>query len=247
MIRTSNELYQRPIHAVDGDLGTVFDLYFDDRSWNIRYIVAELGSWFKSKRVLISPSAFAEFDGASLKVHLTRKEISDCPDNENDKPVYLQEKERAEALYAMLQSYNATGGPSLVVPFVPPVSGEDVQVGGRWNRHLRSARVVTQYALCTEEKTVGQARNLLIDDRSWMVAYVVFWPLGTPPDEERLFETGSVVAIEWGVQSMILDSASFSLSRCPVFVQRRHSNISYEELIKLFKGSPRNSAAKWDA
>jgi hypothetical protein len=240
MIRTFNDLRERPIHAVDGELGKVGDLYFDDRSWHVRYMVAELGSWFKSKRVLISPLALGEFDGVALKVHLTKQEIAECPDTEKDKPVYLQEKERTEALYTMVQSYNPAAGLGMVLPFVPPVNGDELHIGGRWNRHLRSSRIVTQYTLNNEEGKIGLVRDFVIDDRSWIIRYVVFSPAGRAHHEERLLESRPVASIEWGEERMTLETSSLDLSQCPVFDRDRHVNISNEELLHLLGSSPRS-------
>jgi uncharacterized protein YrrD len=45
------------IRATDGTVGHVKDFYFDDKSWVVRYLVAETGSWLSSRKVLISPIA----------------------------------------------------------------------------------------------------------------------------------------------------------------------------------------------
>ena len=247
MIRTCDELYQRPIHAVDGELGKVFDLYVDDFSWHIRYVVAELGSWFKSRRVLLSPLALAEYDGGSLKVHLTKQEIADCPGNDRDKPVTLQEKERLDALFTMAQSYSATGDPGMVLPFVPPAKGDELRIGDLWNRRLRSSRIIRRYALCTDEGKAGQARDFLIDDRSWTIKYLVFSPAGQHHKVHRLIEAQKIGSIEWSGECMTLETSRKALLRLPAFDQERHVNISYEELLNQLASPARNTAVEGGA
>jgi uncharacterized protein YrrD len=41
------------IRATDGELGTVDDIYFDDETWAIRYLIVDTGGWLGGRRVLI--------------------------------------------------------------------------------------------------------------------------------------------------------------------------------------------------
>ena len=38
MLRTAGELKGVTIEAMDGDIGSVQDLYFDDQTWTVRYV-----------------------------------------------------------------------------------------------------------------------------------------------------------------------------------------------------------------
>jgi hypothetical protein len=38
MLQSINKLYDDKIGALDGDVGHVEDMYFDDRSWAVRYL-----------------------------------------------------------------------------------------------------------------------------------------------------------------------------------------------------------------
>ena len=65
------------LNARDGEIGKVKDLYFDDRHWTIRYLVADTGTWLTSRQVLISPYAMGGIlkDGKDISVDLTKKQI----------------------------------------------------------------------------------------------------------------------------------------------------------------------------
>jgi uncharacterized protein YrrD len=39
MLLSARELQKFTIGATDGDIGSVDDLYFDDESWTVRYLV----------------------------------------------------------------------------------------------------------------------------------------------------------------------------------------------------------------
>ena len=80
MLRTAGELKGVTIEAMDGDIGSVQDLYFDDQTWTIRYLVVDTGTWLPGRQVLISPFAFQVVPGASrLRTSLTKDQIEEQP------------------------------------------------------------------------------------------------------------------------------------------------------------------------
>ena len=76
MLRTAGHMKGVTIEAIDGDIGSVQDLYFDDRTWTVRYLVVDTGTWLPGRQVLISPFAFQPVPGASrLRTALTKEQI----------------------------------------------------------------------------------------------------------------------------------------------------------------------------
>jgi hypothetical protein len=70
----------------------VDDLFFDDETWTVRYLVVETGSWLASRRVLISPIVVvdAQPPRRSLSVDLTRDQVANSPDVDTATPVSRQ-------------------------------------------------------------------------------------------------------------------------------------------------------------
>ena len=83
------------IHASDGDIGTVIDLYFDDATWTVRFLAVETGSWFFAKAILLSSSVarLPDWPERRVSVTVTRKEAEESPDVGTKLPV-LRLKER---------------------------------------------------------------------------------------------------------------------------------------------------------
>src|SRR3546814_20510663 len=84
MIRSIKELCHYDIAAKDGSLGDVHDLFFDDSAWQVRYLVIDTGSWLPGRRVLVSPQAVENIDGAEEKVSvgLYKREIRESRSEE---------------------------------------------------------------------------------------------------------------------------------------------------------------------
>src|ERR1700730_4195433 len=80
------------IHASDGELGKVQDVYFDDYRWTARYLVVDAGTWLEERRVLISPISVEniDWDRRSIPVRLTRQQVSASPHIDTDKPISRQ-------------------------------------------------------------------------------------------------------------------------------------------------------------
>ena len=53
-------LISKTIDALDGEIGSVHDLYFDDQTWSVRYLVVDTGKWLSGRKVLVSPEAIVK-------------------------------------------------------------------------------------------------------------------------------------------------------------------------------------------
>jgi len=90
MLVSLKELSGSTIKATDGDLGQVKDVFFDDMSWTIRFLVVDTHPWLPlSQKVLISPIALLEFkaNDYALTVSLSKDMIKSCPKVEEHETV----------------------------------------------------------------------------------------------------------------------------------------------------------------
>jgi hypothetical protein len=76
MLCSVNALKHVTITAMDGRLGSVSGLYVDDRSWAVRYLVVEAGTWLPCGRVLVPPVAVRRADSTTLRVALSKKQVT---------------------------------------------------------------------------------------------------------------------------------------------------------------------------
>ena len=77
MLRAVDELKGFTIGATDGEIGKITDLYFDDETWTVRYVVVDTGGWLTGRQVLISPVAVTKLDwyASRINVRLTKDEV----------------------------------------------------------------------------------------------------------------------------------------------------------------------------
>jgi sporulation protein YlmC with PRC-barrel domain len=77
MLHKAMDLRGDALHADDGEVGSVGDLYFDDEHWDVRYLLVNAQP---GKRYLVSPIAIdRDHPSKGIRVDLTREQISHCP------------------------------------------------------------------------------------------------------------------------------------------------------------------------
>jgi len=82
MLHKIKDLQGDAIHAEDGEVGSVDDLYFDDEYWDVRYLVVNTRRWIPGPKYLVSPIAIDRertLARGDILVELTREQISRCP------------------------------------------------------------------------------------------------------------------------------------------------------------------------
>ena len=180
MLLNTKEIYGHKLAATDGDIGHIRDFYFDDKSWVVRYLVADTGSWLTGRLVLISPHAFGDFDRAekTLSVHLTKKRIEGCPSIEMHRPVSRQYEIDYYRYYGWPAYWDGAGMWGMgSFPVVTPPSRDELASRGnhdhRSDKHLQSALSVNGYHLHATDGTIGHVTGFMVDDKSWTIRELV--------------------------------------------------------------------------
>lgn len=101
MLRSAEKLQGMALTASDGAIGEVSDLYFDDESWGVRYLVVNTGTWLNGRRVLVSPVAVRDVDAPTnqIFVNLTQKQVENSPDIDTRQPVSRQHESTLLSYY----------------------------------------------------------------------------------------------------------------------------------------------------
>ena len=176
MLHSIEQRYGEKLRASDGEIGHVRDFYFDDKTWTIRYLVADTGGWLTGRLVLISPQALGHLypEGKVLLVNLSRQQIENSPSIDEHKPVSRQHEEEYHrhygyAYYAESWPLWGLAGYPVVVP--PPPVSEAKQQGVE--SHLRSALSISGYSVEAIDGTVGEVADFMIDGRTWIIREIV--------------------------------------------------------------------------
>jgi hypothetical protein len=179
MLQNIKELYGNKLAASDGDIGHVEDFYFDDKTWVVRYLVANTGTWLSGRQVLLSPHAFSHWDRdqKSLLVNLTRKQIEKSPSIELHRPVSRQYEEEYYRYYGWPTYWDGSGiwGGGEYPVVLPPTKEEIVarQHHRRDDKHLQSTHAATGYHIQAADGPIGHVTSFMVDDKSWAIRELV--------------------------------------------------------------------------
>jgi hypothetical protein len=179
MLNNTKELHGYKLAASDGDIGHVKDFYFDDKTWVVRYVVADTGTWLSGRLVLLSPHALGQPDLASktLQVNLRKAQIEQSPSIELHKPVSRQYELEYYRYYGWPAYWEGSalwgfGG----FPVVVPPLQEELTAHlhhHRDDKHLQSAQAITGYAIQAADGPIGRVTGLMVDDQSWAIRELV--------------------------------------------------------------------------
>ena len=188
MFQNLKQLYGRKLGATDGDVGRVKDFYFDDKTWVIRYVVADTGTWLAGRQVLLAPHAFgthafggSDADANVLLVNLTRKQIENSPSIDSHLPVSRQYEEEYYRYYGWPGYWEGggmvgMGGMAGLPVMVPPAAPENPPGPGHHraeDRHLRSTKAVTGYRIQATDGSIGSVTSFMVHGRSWAIRELV--------------------------------------------------------------------------
>jgi hypothetical protein len=198
-------LKKATIHAIDGDLGKLYDIYFDDEKWTVRYLVVDTTKiWPVGRRVLISPHALlpGPEPGQALHLNLTKEQIRHSPSINTDRPVSRQQ----ETDLAMHYGWPAMSVGMLPAGIVGPSytytgthyahtesADQTASTTSDSDPHLRSAREVASYHLESPVGRFGHVEDFEYNLTEARVRALVAEAEGTTV----LIPVGDVLEIRW--------------------------------------------------
>lgn len=81
-LRSVREVTGYTLHANDGDLGHVKDIFAGENDWVIRYFMIDTRNWWPGKHVLVARDWVKEISWSdhSMSVNLTQQQVKDSPE-----------------------------------------------------------------------------------------------------------------------------------------------------------------------
>jgi len=175
MLHNLKQIRGHKLAAIDGSIGHVKDFYFDDKTWAIRYLVADTGNWLPGRQVLLAPYAFGVLnqDGKLLNIRLTRKQIENSPSIDEHRPVSRQYEQNYYNYYGWPTYWEggAVWGLSDYPEYLSthPHDFQSYEYPKWDDIHLRSVNAVTGYAIEATDGTLGTVSGFLVDQKRWVI------------------------------------------------------------------------------
>ncbi|MBN1480783.1 PRC-barrel domain containing protein [candidate division KSB1 bacterium] len=240
MLRSIKSFKGFRLKATDGDIGHVYDLYFDDKDWIIRYLVAETGNWLLEKKVLLSPASLAEpqWESHEFPVLLTKNEIENSPDVSKDKPISKQKESELAKYYdwPIYWPIGHTGVPPHIHVVERTRGADKEQEEG--DSSLRSFREVVGYSCHAIDDDFGHVSDFIVDDTTWSIRYLVISTRTILPGKKVLISPMWSEKIVWSERTIHLSLTKEAIKNSPEFDPGAPINRKYEEELYDYYGRP---------
>ena len=226
MIRSINELRNYDIAARDGSLGDVHDVFFDDHSWKVRYLVVDTGNWLPGRRVIVSPETVTgiEPDEGKVDLALTKDEIKESPGIEAEAPVSRQNEIALADHFRWPRYWEDYPSGVGVAPLIPdlqrqslssPPTPQKEEAIPRGDPNLRSAAEVSGYHVAAKDGDIGHIDDLLIDDSDWTLRYLVADTRNWLPGRKVLVAPAWARGIDWSDEKLLVDAERKTIETAP--------------------------------
>jgi uncharacterized protein YrrD len=205
----------KTIDALDGEIGSVHDLYFDDQTWSVRYLVVDTGRWLPGRKVLVVPEAIVKpwHHQPAIAVKLTTEQIRSSPDIDTAMPVSRVAEELLHRHYQWTPYWDSTIVPIPPMPPLPPALTveEDRQEAGKTAEslvdvRLRSANELGGYHVKAGNGEVGHVEDLLLDDDLSRILFLVVEVKGWLFGKKVLAGPSLISRVDWATSTVHVDA-----------------------------------------
>ena len=243
MKRRLDSLIGFTIGGTDGEIGKVREFYFDDKSWTIRYIIVETGSWLSGRKVLLSPQAVIKTDWEEkvFRVNLTMEQIKNSPHVDTDKPVSRQHERDLYGYYNWAGYY--WGGGMGMGPYPIPMdqtiqkqSVVPVDDTSDDDPHLRNTDKVTGYNIKATDGEIGDVEDFIINDSNWQIDFMLVDTGNWFPGKKVLIAPKMIKEIDWETSTVIVNATEDSVKNSPEYQPGEELSESYEANLQNYYG-----------
>ncbi len=234
------------VTATDGDVGTVEDFYFDDETFEIRYIVIKTLEWF-GKKVLLPPQAMLEpiWQYNRIPVNLTTDAIKNGPAIDSVKPVSRKKEKELFNFYNWIPywSLNTPGHlwypPTDVILKNKILAAIDEKESDNCDKHLRSFNEVKGYGIIAKDEKCGHLDDFIISSENAILTYLVVDTKDWLPSKNVLLSNEWVKSFDWNEEKIHVDVEKSQIENSPEFDPKEPVNRKYEEIFFDYYGRPK--------
>ncbi len=232
-LRNLTQLSEYFLHARDGEIGRLKEVFFDDQYWSVRYFIVHTGNWLLGKDVLITPSMVNVIDEEKeyIDVDLTQEQIENSPAVDTSLPISRHYENDYFGHYGLNPYWLDSPFPE-ELPELSPAPAEQ-QPREPDQPHLRSSRVVTGYRIHAQDGEIGHVEDFILDDGDWSIRYLEINTHNWLPGKHVLVAPIWIHFIDWRKQEVTVNLTRQAIASAPAYDKAKVIGNDYE--ISLYK------------
>lgn len=253
MLRKTTDLFGYHLHTTDDEeLGKIHDFYFDRDEWQVRYMVADIGSWFSGRRVLIDPLSLRtpDWQSSMLPVNLTKDQVKASPEIDLAAPVTRQHESDLRGYYGWPTYWTTPmlAGGGMIAPAPTPVPDtrtgynvpEEVVAAMEQSDEsgLYSVRDTQGYTIEATDDGIGHVDDFLVDDQSWHIRYLLIDTGNWLPGRKVLISPRWVNSVDWSEGRVYVNVSKAQVKQSPEYDPAQPLEQTYERDLHRYYGYP---------
>ena len=236
MLRSMKELFGYAVAATDGPLGTLEDFLFDERSHDLRYLVADTGGWFKRRHLLVTPAAFGRthWPARDFPVKITRAQAEASPVMIADAPLSRQHEVALHSFFEWMPYWlsHSNGVPTAHVAAADGVADLDALA------LCRAGRLIG-YQVQATDTDIGHVVDFLIDDEQWKLRDVIVDTESWGEPRTVMVSMSVFTGFDPAAEKVLIDLTMRLIRECPVFDPLAIAGSRSEVVFHDYLGRPR--------
>ena len=235
MLVNLSELNGSTINAVDGEIGKVKDVYFDDRYWTIRFLVVDIQPWVPlSQKTLISPIALLDFNAQEqlLNVSMSKNLVKHSPGIEEHETVSREFEKNYFDYYGYgyywmgPEPWGEYAYPTALVTRQASLSEKNHNVQS--SNHLRSANEITHYGMVARDGKKGYVKDFIWDTYNWSLRFIVVDTRDWLPGGKKVLITPEQLGtLNWEEKSLTCHMSVEQIKTCPEYCAEKLNDPQY--------------------
>ncbi len=197
----ASRLMGKTIHGQEGEIGFVDDLYFDDQTWSVRYLVVDTGKWLPGRKVLVAPEAIVKpwHHQPAIAAKLTTDQIRSSPELDTAVPISRLDEEVMHRHYQWTPYWD-----SQITPTARQEAGTTAESGV--DGGLRSANELAGDLVEAGDGEVGHVQDLLLDDDLSTILFLVVEVKGLFFGKKVLTGPSLISRVDWASSTVYLNA-----------------------------------------
>jgi hypothetical protein len=235
MLIKTKELIKFKTRSKDNVIGTIYDMYFDDLTWTIQYMLINLRGSPENNYELVSNNVFGKLNFPEKHLPLVIKlqgkdekvksDFADLPVKSVLKPV----------------RYSMVGIDFESMPIAEVENTINAKIMNHkesseiLNLHLRSLKGIFRYVIRTKNGDIGWFDDFLLETDDWNIKYMLVdtknW---LSNNEERLISLAWIEKIKWKENIVYLDMDKEVVRNSPVYNSNIPLDREFERILHRY-------------
>ncbi|PYZ98764.1 hypothetical protein CR205_09385 [Alteribacter lacisalsi] len=231
------------VFGEEGEIGSVSDLFFDEHTWTVRYIVMNAGNWLKGEQRFLSPASIQSYSVEEERLHanITKEQAKESPSPE-DEPMTRKFERQFSKFYGLNPYWMGAGlwGSGAVPRDLTREDPDSLDDLREEETSILSVKDLIGYELSTGDESFGKVKDVLIEEDSFKIRYfVVDTNRWLPGGKEVVVSTEWILDVNWSQSLVSVELSKDKIKSAPEYVEDMTLDRDMETSVFKHYGKPK--------